>query len=116
MVARFAGLALAALIASSAAACTDASSSGESAEEAASDLTGTTSAERAIHFESQVFVADGASDDVIRIAIARQVKTAIGALRDPKVAINDRAAQSNLDPSKWTKRTLALKDPAHPTQ
>lgn len=114
-VARVAGLALAALVASSAMACSDAPP-GESADEASSDLTGTTSAERAIHFESQVFVADGASDDAIRIAIARQVKTAIGALRDPKVALNDRAAQSNLDPSKWTKRSLSFKDPAQPTQ
>ena len=110
---RAAGLALAALVASSAAACSDAPP-GENAEEASSDLTGTTSAERAIHFESQVYVAPDASDDAIRVAIARQVKTAIGALRSPKVAINDRAAQSNLDPSKWTKRTLTLRDPAQP--
>jgi hypothetical protein len=93
------------------------SSSDEPIEQSASgseDLTGTTSAERPIHFESQVYVAVGASDDVIKTAIARQVKTAIGALRLPKVSLNDRAAQSNLDPSRWTRRVLTVKDPASP--
>ena len=105
---RFALLSLSML----AAAC----SSGSDDATAADDLTGTTSAERAIHFEGQIYVAPDANDDAIRTAIARQVKTAIGALRSPKIAINDRAAQSNLDPAKWQKRTLSLKDPAHPDQ
>ncbi len=106
------GLGLALFFAlTSSAAC---SSPQDDDESAADDLTGTTSAERAIHFESQVYVAPDASDDQIKIAIARQVKTAIGALRMPKVSINDRGAQSNLDPSKWTKRVLTLKDPANP--
>ena len=65
-------------------------------------LTGTTGVERGIHFEGTVIVAESASDEAIRVAIARQVKTAIGALRDPKVSLNDRAARSNLD--KWTKQ------------
>jgi hypothetical protein len=99
------------------AACSSSSSSDDGDNESSdSDLTGTTSAERAIHFESQVYVAPDANDDAIRTAIARQVKTAIGALRQPKVSINDRGAQSNLDPSKWTKRVLTVKDPANPSQ
>jgi hypothetical protein len=79
---------------------------------AASDdsLTGTTSAERGIHFEGTVYAPVDASDDAIRIAIARQVKTAIGALRQPKVALNDRAARSNVDPAKWTKTLLDVVD------
>jgi hypothetical protein len=85
-------------------------------EHDSSDLTGTTSAERAIHFESQIYVPTDASDDAIKVAIARQVKTAIGALRQPKVSINDRGAGRNLDPSKWIRRLLTVKDPANPLQ
>jgi hypothetical protein len=78
------------------------------------DLTGANSAERAIHFESSVIVEASASDPVIRAAIARQVKTAIGALRDTKVSLDDRDAQSNLSPSKWTRTALTFKDPQNP--
>jgi hypothetical protein len=65
-------------------------------------LTGTTGVERGIHFEGTVIVPESASDDAIRTAIARQVKSAIGALRDPRVSLNDRAARSNLN--NWTKQ------------
>lgn len=86
---------------------------GEGASSADDDqLTGTTSAERPIHFEGIVYLRDGASDDDIRGAIAREVKTAIGALRQPMVSINDRAARSNL--SNWTKQTMTVVDPANP--
>lgn len=67
-------------------------------------LTGTTGVERGIHFEGTVIVPSGATDDAIRVAIARQVKTALGALRETKVALNDRAARNNVD--KWTKTTF----------
>ena len=96
------------------AACSATDAPVEASASGSEDLTGTTSAERPIHFESQVYVAVGASDDVIKTAIARQVKTAIGALRQPKVSLDDRAAQSNLDPSRWTKRVLTVKTPASP--
>lgn len=93
------------------------SSGGDSDGDASTeDLTGTTSAERAIHFEGQVYVAPNADDNTIKTAIAREVKSAIGALRDPKVSINDRASQTNLDPAKWQKRVLTVRDPAHPDQ
>jgi hypothetical protein len=88
----------------------------EGASNAGDDsLTGTTSAERAIHFTGKVYVADGASDGDIATAIAREVKTSIGALRLPKVSIGDRAARSNLDPSRWTRRTVRVVDPKQPT-
>ena len=98
------------------AACGAADGATDDAESGSDGLTGTTSAERAIHFESWVYVATDASDDAIKIAIARQVKTAIGALRQPKVSINDRGASHNLDASTWQKRVLTVKDPAHPGQ
>lgn len=85
------------------------------AENGTDDLTGTTSSERGIHFQSYVYLRDGASDDEIRTAIARQIRTAIGALRETKVALNDRGARSNLDPAKWQKRTLDVVDAANPT-
>src|SRR5438128_2201384 len=86
------------------------STSSDGSEGADNDLTGTTSAERAIHFEGQVFVAPDANDDAIKTAIAREVKTAIGALRQPMVSINDRGAHANLDQTKWTKRVVTLKE------
>ena len=75
---------------------------------AGGELTGVTSAERGIHFQSYVYVPIDASDDAIKTAIARQVKTGIGALRTPKVSLDDRAAQSNLDPSTWTRRSMTV--------
>jgi hypothetical protein len=86
----------------------------EGASTNADDLTGVTSVERGIHFQGQVVVPSGSSDDVIATAIAREVKTAIGALRSPKVSLADRAARSNLDPTRWTRAELTVVDPAHP--
>jgi hypothetical protein len=78
------------------------------------DLTGTSSVERGVHFQAFVYVPVDATDAAIQVAIARQVKTAIGALRAPKVALNDRASRSNLDPSKWTREVLDVIDPKSP--
>ncbi|MEO7094417.1 MAG: hypothetical protein ABI175_14275, partial [Polyangiales bacterium] len=89
---------------------------GEGASNAGDDsLTGTTSVERAIHFSGKVYVAEGASDGEIAASIAREVKTSIGALRTPKVSINDRAARSNLDPARWIRRVVRVVDPKQPT-
>ncbi len=77
------------------------------------ELTGVTSSERPIHFESSVIVESGANDDAIRAVIAREVKTAIGALRDSKVSLDDRDAQSNLSPAKWTRTPLRFVDPTN---
>jgi hypothetical protein len=85
----------------------DPSSAGDS-------LTGITGAERAIHFESYVYVQPGASDDAVRTAVARQVKTALGALRAPKVSLNDRASRQNAVPAKWTRQPVTVVDPNDP--
>jgi hypothetical protein len=106
--------ALAFAAAAGAAGCTAPASKDDGSESGGADLTGVTSAERGIHFQSYVYVPVDASDDAIRVAIARQVKTAIGALRLPKVSLNDRAAQSNLDASTWKRSVLNVVDPASP--
>lgn len=80
------------------------------------ELTSLTGVERGIHFESMVFVPVVASDRDISMAIARQVKTAIGALRYPQVALQDREARSNLDPRSWKRETVRVMDPALPQQ
>ncbi len=80
-----------------------------------SALTGTTSVERGIHFQGVVYLNDGSGDDAVRVAIARQVKSAIGGLRATKVALNDRGALHNLDPAKWKRQSLVVVDPAAPT-
>jgi len=79
------------------------------------ELTGTSSVERAIHFEGWVYVAPGADDATIGTAIARQVKTGIGALRATKVSLNDRGARANLVPSKWVRESLTVLDPKTPS-
>lgn len=79
-----------------------------------SALTGTTGVERGVHFQGVVYLPEGAGDDAVKLAIARQVKTAIGALRAPKVSLNDRGALANLAPAKWQRRTLSVLDPARP--
>ena len=54
------------------------------------DLTGTSSTERPVSFTSWVYVSPSASDADISAAIAREIKTSLGALRDTKVAFDDR--------------------------
>jgi hypothetical protein len=89
--------------------------SGAPADEASEDdLTGTTAVERSIAMQGYVYVAENASDDAIKTAIAREVKTAIGALRATKVALADRGARSNLDPKRWTRTPVTLVDPSDP--
>ena len=108
-------LSLAAAASIGAAGCSAPASHDDGAESGDSQLTGVTSAERGIHFQSYVYVPVDASDDAIRVAIARQVKTGIGALRMPKVSLDDRAAQSNLDASKWKRSVLSVVDAAAPS-
>lgn len=78
-------------------------------------LTGVTGVERGIHFQGIVNVPTDATDDAIRFAIAREVKSSLGALRQPKVSLDDRGAQHNLDPSKWTRRVLDVVAAGKPT-
>ncbi len=92
------------------AACSDGASSSDDG------LTGTTSVERPVSFASYVYVDPSASDGDIAFAIAREIKTALGALRDTKVAFDDRGAQSNVDPSKWTRKLVDVYDPSTQTK
>jgi hypothetical protein len=85
--------------------CSDGSSSSND------DLTGTSSIERPVTFTSWVYVDPSSSDSDIAFAVAREIKTALGALRDTKVAFDDRGAQSNVDPSKWTRALVDVYDP-----
>lgn len=76
------------------------------------DLTGTSSGERDISFQGAVIVAPTATDAEIQSAIARQVKTAIGALRSTKISLDDRGALHNVDPRAWTRQSVTVVDPA----
>lgn len=78
----------------------------------ADDLTGVSGRERPITFQSFVYVDPAASDADIQTAIARQVKTALGALRSTKVALDDRGAAHNLDPSGWKRVNVDVVDPS----
>ena len=82
---------LAALAALPAVACTDPddASTGD-------DLTSVHGLEHTIDFDAFVDVASGASDDVVRGAIHRQLKSALGALRERGIGVADRDAQRNL--------------------
>jgi len=60
------------------------------------DLTSADGVEHLIEFDAFVDVAPGASDDDARDAIHRQLKSAIGALREQGIGVADRDAQRNL--------------------
>ena len=79
----------------------------------ATDLTGVTSEQRGFHFQSYVYVPTTASNGDIQTAIARQVKSAIGALQRIDVTFNALNAEGNLDPSTWTRATLGVVDPTN---
>ena len=80
-----------------------------------SDLTGISGVERGIHFQGQVIVPATASTSDISTAIAREVKTALGALQQPQVSLENRGATNALSPSKWTQQTLSVVDPTNPS-
>ena len=91
----------------------DGSAESPLAEEA--ELTSTSGVERPIQFASYVYVPIGSSNDVIGNAIARQVKTALGALRAPQIGLRDRAASNARNMQKWTRETVTLTDPKTPS-
>jgi len=78
-------------------------------------LTSLTGVERPVQFQSYVYQPVSASNEAIGAAIARQVKTALGALRSPQIGLRDRAASNALIPSKWTRETVTLIDPRSPS-
>jgi hypothetical protein len=77
---------------------------------AGDELTSVEGAELAIEWESFVYVPAGASDDEARRAVQRQVKSALGALRELGIGIQDRDARSNLDASGWARTRLDVVD------
>jgi hypothetical protein len=79
------------------------------------ELTSTSGAERPVQFASYVYVPVGSSNEVIGAAIARQVKTALGALRAPQIGLRDRAATNARAPQKWTRETVTVVDPKAPS-
>ncbi len=78
------------------------------------ELTSTTGVERPVQFASYVYVDEGASNEVIGAAIARQVKTALGALRAPQIGLRDRAASNARQPAKWSREIVTVVDPKTP--
>lgn len=77
-------------------------------------LTGLSGAERGLHFTASVYVSENASDDEVAAAIQSQVQTAIGALRDERISLNDRLSHENLDPARWTRERVVVQDPSNP--
>jgi hypothetical protein len=97
------------------AACSGAPSSSMDESATGDDgLTSTSGRERPVQFASYVYVDEGASNDAIAGAIARQVKTALGALRAPKIGLRDRAASNARQPAKWSRETVTVVDPKNP--
>jgi hypothetical protein len=79
-----------------------------------SDLTSVGGSAQTIVWDSFVYVAPDADDAAIQAAIARQVKSALGALREKSIGIGDRGALHNLDPAGWTRELLTAVDPSTP--
>jgi hypothetical protein len=79
------------------------------------ELTSLAGTERPVQFQSYVYQPTDASDAAIGDAIARQVKTALGALRVPQIGLRDRAASNARNPSKWTRETVTVQEGATPT-
>jgi hypothetical protein len=74
------------------------------------DLTSVGGNTRQIDWDSFVYVAPAADVPTIQAAIAKQVKSSLGALREIGIGISDRGALHNLDPAGWTRDTLDVVD------
>jgi hypothetical protein len=72
----------------------------------ANDLTSTEGVEHSIDFDSFVDVPVGASDDLVKQSIHRQLKSALGALRERGIGVADRDAQRNLAGNTLARQTL----------
>ncbi|HEX9104741.1 MAG TPA: hypothetical protein VF997_21165, partial [Polyangia bacterium] len=77
---------------------------------AGDDLTSVGGTTKQIDWDSFVYVAGDADVPTIQAAIAKQVKSSLGALRELGIGIADRGALHNLDPAGWTRDTLAVVD------
>jgi hypothetical protein len=83
---------------------------GDDAARAGDDLTSVAGVEHVIDFDSFVDVPVGASDDAVRGAVHRQLKSALGALRERKIGVADRDAQRNLAGQVIVRTPLAVVD------
>jgi hypothetical protein len=72
------------------------------------DLTSVGGNEYVIDFDAFVDVAPGASDDVVKGAIHRQLKSALGALREQGIGVADRDAVRNLANPTLVRTRLAV--------
>ncbi len=72
------------------------------------DLTSSDGKVYTIDFDAFVDVAPGAADDVARDAIHRELKSALGALREQGIGVQDRDAQDNLAQMKLDRTTFAV--------
>jgi hypothetical protein len=72
------------------------------------DVTSASGRVAVIEFDSYVYASPSADNGTIQRAIQAQVKSAIGALRTPEIAIQDRDALHNIDPATWRRETLTV--------
>src|SRR6476646_12189017 len=75
------------------------------------ELTSVGGTAQTITWDGFVYVDPVADDPTIQAVIARQVKSALGALREKSIGISDRGALHNLDPAGWTREPLTVVDP-----
>ncbi len=74
------------------------------------DLTSVGGTTKQLDWDSFVYVGGDADVPTIQAAIATQVKSSLGALREIGIGIADRDALHNIDPAGWTRDTLAVVD------
>jgi hypothetical protein len=74
------------------------------------DLTSVEGVEYTIDFDAFVDVPTGAGDDAVRTAIHRQLKSALGALRERGIGVADRDAQRNLAAANLARTTRQVVD------
>ncbi|NOU32572.1 MAG: hypothetical protein HOO96_32105 [Polyangiaceae bacterium] len=82
-------------------------------DEAEDDLTSLTARSRDLTFDAYVYVAEGASDDVILAAVRGSTQTAFGALRTAQVAVNSRELK-DVNPATFKKTPVKVVDPRVP--
>jgi hypothetical protein len=74
------------------------------------DLTSVGGTAKTIEWDAFVYAEANNSDADIQRAIARQVKSSLGALREKSIGISDLNAEHNLDPAGWTREPLTVVD------
>jgi hypothetical protein len=78
--------------------------------ESGDDLTSIGGTTKQIDWDSFVYVSTSADVPTIQAAVAKQVKSSLGSLREIGIGIEDRGALHNLDPATWTRDTVAVVD------